>query len=179
MSGALAGKTQSLGLESSGGSLTHMSGIWTGVTWTLDSADSINWRTYTWPFLMVWASSQHGGLRIVKLLTWQLRSPAWASQETRRKLHHAVWTSFRIHVVSFPLNCIVWSSNKCAQFDRGGHIDLNSQWEEYQNILWPLKKKKVTAHSIVEASKSQKVSITCHVKSKQIIDLEFLSWRKP
>ena len=38
------------------------------------------WDTCTWPLHVTWGSSQHGSLRVVELLTWQLRALRKVSQ---------------------------------------------------------------------------------------------------
>ena len=58
----------SLVLESSGGLLIHLSGAWAGVSQRLGSAGMVD---YDAP---MWASAQHGDLRVVRLLTLLLRA---------------------------------------------------------------------------------------------------------
>lgn len=93
-------------------SMTH--GIWAGknwklgVTWRLKSGlwplthhicggrcwgsaetctGIVGWPSWTWPRHVVWASSQHGGLRIFRLLPWRLGMPQVSYLLKRFKLH--------------------------------------------------------------------------------------------
>lgn len=39
------------------------------------STGAVSWASYMWPLCVVWAFSQRGSLRIIRLLTWSLRPP--------------------------------------------------------------------------------------------------------
>lgn len=117
--------TSLLGLESSGGSFTHMSGTWMEMTWTLDSANVKNLHMafpYSLGLLMAYNPQDS--------VASYMAAWTWVTKETRRKLHHLGWTSLEIQVVSFPLYSLDWRCNKCTQFYRGGHIDIVSQLQK-------------------------------------------------
>ena len=48
------------------------------------------------PSGFIWASSQHGGLRIVRLLTWLPRVSKQVSQLVSKKLNHPLWKPHRV-----------------------------------------------------------------------------------
>lgn len=56
-------------LESSERFLIHLSGAWAGMSQRLGSAGMVDYNA------VIWASSQHGELREVRLLTLLLRAP--------------------------------------------------------------------------------------------------------
>lgn len=106
--------TSLLGLESSGGSFTHTSGIWMDMTWTLDSASVKNLHMafpYGLGLLVAWHPQDS--------VASYMAAWTWVSQETRRKLHHLGWISLEIHVVSFPLYSLDWRSDKLCSVLQG------------------------------------------------------------
>ena len=75
-SGASARKTQMTGIiEISGvwkhleaSFFTHRASTWVGFSGILNSVGIVDWSACMWLFRVAWASSQHGGLRVVGLL---------------------------------------------------------------------------------------------------------------
>lgn len=47
---------------------------WAGINGRLGSAGTVDWSVYLCPFHVVWTSSQHGGLSVVRV-TWQFKAP--------------------------------------------------------------------------------------------------------
>lgn len=58
--------------------------------WRLVSVGAIHQSGYMWPL-------QHGGLRVVGLITWRLRAQRLVFQWTRQKPHGVLWLSLHFH----------------------------------------------------------------------------------
>ena len=80
---------------------------------------------------MCWASSQHGGTRVIRLLTWQLKALKMRIQSTGQKQHALLGPGLGSHIVSLSLNSIGQRSHKTTHFQGRGHKPHLS-WEKYQ-----------------------------------------------
>lgn len=140
--GAPHGKTNASGplrrpgLESSGGFLTYTSGTCARMTGKLGSAGTLA-GVSTWSFQTAWASPQHGSLRMLALLTWQVRTLRANVPAKKLELWGLLELSLRSHTAPLLLHSTGQSHHELAQIQGRGHRPHLSSGRVPNNLKLP------------------------------------------
>lgn len=94
-------------------------------------------------YRVTWASSQYGGLRVMRLPTWEVRAPRTGVPTIKVKLHSLLWLTSRSHTVSLLLT-LDQSSHRPPRPKWGTQTHL-LMWE-YQRVCSHILKRK--SHSL-------------------------------
>lgn len=93
--------------------------------WRLVSVGAVHQSGYMWPL-------QHGGLRVVGLITWQLRAQRLVFQRTRQKPHGLLWLSLWSHKHHFHHTLL--GTVQAGPDSRGEDRASTTYWEGFQRI---------------------------------------------